>query len=57
MLEHDPNDRSPVAAERRAYRAPSLVVHGRMTELTETGNGNGKESGRDAKRPMTLSNP
>lgn len=57
---NDMNERGSMpskSGERRAYGPPSLIVHGRMAELTEAGNGNGKESGTDSKRPMTLSNP
>jgi hypothetical protein len=42
---------------RRPYRAPELTIYGRMTDLTETGNGNGKESSMSNFRPVTLSNP
>jgi hypothetical protein len=48
---------APAPQQRRAYRTPSLIIHGRMTELTETGNGSGKESSQASKRPVTLSNP
>ena len=57
---NDMNDREPMfpkRGERRAYGAPSLTVHGQMTELTKTGNGNGKETAMSNFRPVTLSNP
>ena len=50
-------DRDARVSPTRTYRKPSLAVYGRMTDLTETGMGSGKEASMDAKKPITLSNP
>lgn len=44
------------AASKRSYHPPTMVVHGRLTDLTETGMGQGKESAMANLRPVTLSN-
>lgn len=53
---NDSESRLLTHGDRRPYGRPSLTVHGRMTDLTEAGNGNGKEANLDNKRPITLSN-
>jgi hypothetical protein len=59
MIDEPRESGSPPNAtrDRRPYQPPSLTVHGRMTDLTETGMGSGKESDMSNKRPVTLSNP
>jgi len=39
----------------RRYEAPRLVRYGRVSEVTLTGRGSGKEAG-DNRRPVTFSN-
>ena len=50
-------DRDARVSPTSTYRKPSLAVYGKMTDLTETGMGSGKEVAMDAKKPITLSNP
>jgi hypothetical protein len=50
-------DRDARVSPAAPYRKPSLAVYGKMTDLTETGMGSGKEVAMDAKKPITLSNP